>query len=298
MDPERENAALDPQVPPQLEAPPEFAQVPPPTQPQRRTPRAQPRQPAPEPVQVQEPTPQPLAPQPQAVEPGLQPSQLVPLKMGRREVLVPQDVADAYAEREQDYARGITQDRAAQAELERLRQLETQVRQISNPQPQAPQPEDITQIWYTDPVKAMNRIKQETKRELEQQFGQVMAERDFWDNFYRVHPHYREDERLVKMLAQENLQGLMALPNVSDRIERLGQMTGNEILRIARRVKIETPTAPAPQAAAPAPRPAERPSGERLPVETTPEDEEEANLPQTLGAAIRMQRIARQGRRR
>jgi len=222
---------------------------------------------------------------------GITPQQLVPVKIGRREVFVTPEAAEAYAEREQEFARGITVDRQAQQELERLRSIERSLQQTLHPQPPQPQ-EDLAQVWYTDPTRAAKMVEERTERRLEQKFSTVLAERDFWDNFYRQHEHYRDDTRLVRMLAGEHFQELMALPTVQQRIDRLGQLTGNEILRISRKVRQQEPTVPN---AGPTPslRPAERPSGERLTPEPSPEDQEEAALPKTLGEAIRMTRAAR-----
>lgn len=287
-------AAADPAEPVQDPALPDHPSVqdpqPVPAPAPAKRPRAVPQAVAEPPIPQYDLTPPATRPQPTTG--GITPAQLVPLKIGGRDVVVSQDAADAIVEREQQYARGITMDRQARQEYEQLKQWAQAIQRGPNagtaaPQTGQPSAPDLNEIWFTNPAQAAQWIQQRTTADLEQKWRVAEAERTFWDGFYRKHPEYQDDDDLVKMLAQKNLPALMGLPTADERMTRLGELTGNAVLRISRKVKAADQPMSGRSVAQ-----AERPTSERV-EEPTPEEEEEKNLPTTLGGAILQRRRAR-----
>lgn len=294
VEPPAPPAPPQPPAPPAPPAPPEvpegFAPVIPPPAPAPRVPPPAPPAPAAPPAPPQEPV------------------QLVNVRIGARDFALPAEAAEAYQNREREFSRGITMDRERQQRLEALETWRQQV--VAGPgsqmQPQPPnagqppfsgqppgQPPqlspDFNVLWFQDPARAAQMVEARTAAK----WRAEMAERDFWNDFYRQNDIYREDDFFVKTLATRHYNELIQLPSVQARIDKLGELTGNEILRLSRKAAPGNgaPQPPAPGAPA-APRSGERPSGERTP-EPTPEEVEEAALPKTLGEAIKMRRRSR-----
>lgn len=211
-------------------------------------------------------------------------NQLVAVKIGGREFKVAPELADAYSEREKEFSRGITMDRQSAQELQQLRDWRTQVMQPNGRQDQGPYNGEFQTKFFTAPHEAARMIEDNTLRRAEQLYELREGDRRFWDGFFRQNPDYVDAEPLARYLAQNHFQELMTMPTVSQRQERLAELTGKEILRITRKVKTDDDK--------PRPRPVERASGERVP-EPSREEQEEANLPKSLGDALRQNAKAR-----
>jgi hypothetical protein len=181
---------------------------------------------------------------------------VVTIRQHGREYQMPEDVAQAWQEREQAFSR-------QGQELGELRRLRQQIEQTVQP-PKATEP-DINTLWFENPAAAAKRIKEETARELREEYQTERNREKFWDTFYRKHDDLREDDWVVEAQLARHGHELVDLP-VPQAQDKLAELTRNEILRLSRKGRsVEEPTPSRADLLEPA-------SGERPPRRAPKED--------------------------
>ncbi len=99
-----------------------------------------------------------------------------------------------------------------------------------------PEPIDWDQEFYQSPGQAINRAmsmaKEETKRELTQQYQRDQSTRGFWDGFYQANPKLRDVRDVVEKVLERNLGTLSPMP-VSDAMTKLAELTNERLDQIA-----------------------------------------------------------------
>ena len=225
-------------------------------------------------------------PQPPAIQggPGGDPPaeapapKLVTVKHGGREIQVPEDVATAWQEREREFDQRLGKQGAELGELrKRWQGVESQVA----PRPERPA-DDLETTWFENPRKAFDRIKQEVRQEITEEYRVDQARRTFWDGFDRENPDLRDDRWVAEAVLQEHMDSLGALPVAKAR-ESLADLTRKKILGLTRKVKTTDTDTRSHALLEPA-------SGDRLPAPARTEDEGPKSLSESL-AIRRAQRL-------
>jgi len=109
------------------------------------------------------------------------------------------------------------------------------------PLPATPAEPDIDTLWFENPKKARDMIKQELRQEIVGEYRQDQALRTFWEGFYRSHDDLRDDDWMVRSLFQEHFNELADLPTRQAQ-EKLGEITRTQILRLTRKTKTNDTT--------------------------------------------------------
>lgn len=232
----------------------------------------------------QEPQPPVLDDGPAAPTPEPTPApKLASVKYGDKEYHLPEEAAQAWEQREREYARKLSQH---SDELGQLRKWKTQVEQQIAPKPQEP---DLNTLWFENPSKAAELIEQKTYQRVRTEYEEREKAREqqqaldrFFDGFYRKNDDLRDDDWVVKGVMQEHFEDLADLPTVKAQ-EKLADLTRERIIRLTRKVKTSDTTRSRQTLAEPA-------SGERAP---RPAPTEDAG-PGSLGDVIRERAARRQ----
>ena len=203
---------------------------------------------------------------------------LVTVKHGGREIQVPEDVATAWQEREREFDQRLGKQGA---ELGELRKRWQSVESTVVPRPERPA-DDLETQWFENPRKAFERIKQEVRQEITEDYRTDQARRTFWETFDRDNPDLRDDRWVAEAVLQEHMDSLEALP-VSKARESLADLTRKKILGLTRKVKATDTDTRSHTLLEPA-------SGDRLPAPARTEDEGPKTLSDAL-AARRAQRL-------
>lgn len=214
--------------------------------------------------------------------PGAEPEppqpKLVTVKHGGRELQVSEDVAAVWQEREREYEQRMSKQGAELGEYrKRWQQVEPLLKQ-----PETPKEPDINTLWFENPQAAYQKIVTDVETKIEAKYRQDQAFRSFWDGFYRKHDDLREDDWVAKTVFQENFNELAELtPDKAQ--EKLGELTREKILRVARKFKTTDDNRTRPTLLEPA-------SGDRPPRPTRNEEDEGPN---SISELIQQRRAAR-----
>jgi len=213
--------------------------------------------------------------------PGAEPEQqqpaspkLVTVKWQNREVQLSEDAVPVWQEREQALSR-------QGQELGELRKWRQGVEQTVQPRREEPK-DDLETTWFENPRKAFDRIKQEVRQEITEEYRVDQARRTFWDGFDRENPDLRDDRWVAEAVLQEHMDSLGALPVAKAR-ESLADLTRKKILGLTRKVKTTDTDTRSHALLEPA-------SGDRLPAPARTEDEGPKSLSESL-AIRRAQRL-------
>lgn len=157
---------------------------------------------------------------------------LVTVRQHGREYQLPEDVAQAWQEREQVLSR-------QGQELGELRRFRQQAETVLQPEPPKP---NLNTLWFEDPVKAAELIKEDLRREYQrqrEQDQQAAMEEKFWQMFGRRHEDLRGDEDFAKFQLQRNVRRLadMNLPSDEAVMDKLAEITRGELIRLSRKAR-------------------------------------------------------------
>lgn len=230
-----------------------------------------------------DPEPEPIQGGPTAEPEAAAAPELVAVKYGGREFMMPKDAADAWTSRERDYEQRFSKQGA---ELGELRTWRKAVESSVQPRREEPKEPDINTLWFENPAEAYKRIKQEVRAEITRDYQQDQALQRFWDGFYRTNDDLREDGWLAQAVFRDHFEDLADLPTVKAQ-EKLAELTRERILRLTRKVQPGNESTSRPALLEPA-------SGER-PARPAPRDDDEG--PTSLGDAIRRRSEARRAAR-
>jgi hypothetical protein len=157
----------------------------------------------------------------------------------------------------------------------------------ANPPPReaaAPPPEDdnLEQLLFTEPKKAVQKIREQVSREIEQtltrKYTQDQNNQKFWNSFDEKFPDLKGDRDLVEMTMNANLANLANIP-VEDAMEKLAELT---------RTRISRYTKSRPQG--------RRPFAEGATPPMPPRQQQEEEAPASLSDIVRRRRAARHNR--
>jgi hypothetical protein len=156
----------------------------------------------------------------------------------------------------------------------------------SSPPPRAADPpprdttEDLSQLLFTEPKKALQQLRQEVRQEVEasltQKYNQDQNTQKFWTQFDTKYPDLAGDRDIVETILNKNLDTLANVP-VEDAMEKLAELTRDRISRYTK-----------------APR--KRPFAEGASSPTPPRQPAEDEAPPSLSDIVRRRRAARQNR--
>lgn len=235
----------------------------------------------------QEPQPpvEPISGGPAETTPETTPApKYVPIKYGDKEIPVSEEAAQAWEQREREYARKFSE---RSDELGQLRKWKASVEQTITPKPAEP---DLNTLWFENPTKAAELIQEQTYQRVASEYekrekarAQQEALDRFFDGFYRKNDDLREDEWVVKGVMSEHFDELADLPTVKAQ-EKLADLTRERIIKLTRKVKVSEPDNPRSRAGL-----SEPASGERPPRPTRSEDDG----PKSLGDVIKARAEAR-----
>lgn len=96
----------------------------------------------------------------------------------------------------------------------------------------APEGPGVDELLFTDPKKAIERLRGEIKEEVRREQGQKDAERKFWADFYEENPDLRNAERIVQSVVREKWEDVSILP-VADARKVLAQETRGIIDKVS-----------------------------------------------------------------
>lgn len=202
---------------------------------------------------------------------------VVTVKYGGRDLQVPEDVANAWQEREREF------DQRLSKQGDELGQLRTRWKQIeSQVQPRQPDPNEVLSTkWFEAPTEAAKMLEERVYQRVANEYQQREAQKSFWDGFYRKNDDLREDEFIVEAVLSKNSDELLNL-TVPKAQERLAELTRQELLRLTRKVKVSDDQSRSRVVSEPA-------SGTRVPKPQVDEDEG----PKSIGDVIRARAAAR-----
>ena len=149
-------------------------------------------------------------------------------------------------------------------------------------EPQAPPKEPLGQLLFTEPEKALTRLRQEVGQEIEEKltrrYNQDQNTQRFWTDFDTKYPDLQSDRDLVEMTMNSNMGTLANIP-VEKAMEKLAELTRDRISRY---------TKARPQGRRPFA------EGAGPPMPQRQQQQEEA--PPSLSDIVRRRRAARQNR--
>lgn len=210
----------------------------------------------------------------------------VRVKYGGKELEVPEDVGQAWQEREREFSQKITQTGQELGELRKVRQeWEATKQAITGPKPAA-EP-DLDTLWYENPKQAAAMIESRVVDRVTSDYRRDQALRNFWDGFYRQADDLREDGHFVEYQFQRNFDSLANMP-VPEAQAKLAELTRQEILRLTRKTSSPDPTT---RRQVPLVEPA---SGDRPP---RPARDADSDGPNSLSETIRARSAARRAAR-
>jgi hypothetical protein len=241
-----------------------------------------------DPKKGQEPQPpaEPISGGPAATTPETTPApKYVPLKHGGKEYQAPEEIAQAWEERERDYARKLNQN---SDELGQLRKWKSTVEQQVSPKPTAP---DLNTLWFENPTEAAKIIQEQTFQRVateyekrEQARAQQDAENRFFEGFYRKHDDLRDDDDIVRLELQKHFNEVADLP-VASAQDKLADFARGRIIALSRKVKTNETDSTRSRAGL-----SEPATGERPPRSTRSDEDDE---PKSLGDVIKARAAAR-----
>lgn len=173
----------------------------------------------------------------------------------------------------------LAMERRHAEELANLRRASPPPREAA---PQQTPNADLGALLFTEPEKAIERIRQEVKAEIEtdltRKYNQDQNTQKFWSAFDQKYPDLKSDRDLVEMTMNGNLATLANIP-VEDAMEKLAELTRNRISRY---------TKSRPQG--------RRPFAEGASPPTPPRQQQEEETPPSLSDIVRRRRAARHNR--
>lgn len=183
-------------------------------------------------------------PEPEETAPSA--PQLREMTIKGRKFQVDPDLAEVLSERDRDIDRKLSEH---SAELGNLRKF------YQEHQP-APRPEEkpkYATLLFENPDEAVNRIKEEIRQEYmtekqKEEERRLQAEQSakFWDAFYKKNKDLDPDDDgpLVRAVLSDHMNDLYHLPT-QDGIEKLADLTRNQILRIQQKAQLSDDDKPA-----------------------------------------------------
>jgi hypothetical protein len=171
------------------------------------------------------------------------------IDIGGQKFTVDAALAQAYGQRETQFSRKLSEQ---SDELGRLRKQVAQPVAQPQPQPSTPAQPDIATLLFTDPAQALAIHEQQIMAKIGQAYQADINQRKFWSDFYADNQDLDPslDDKLVKLVMQENYQDLNQMP-LADARRKLADLTRHEILRYAQRNKPSTPGGPVVEPASP-----------------------------------------------
>jgi hypothetical protein len=151
------------------------------------------------------------------------------VKIAGRDFEIDPDLAAALEEREREFQRKLSEQGAELGALRRLAQR-------APAPPQAPAEEPLSTMIFTDPDRAIQRLRQDIMQELENRYRQDQAWREFWTEFDRAHPALAGERALVQAVLQEHFTEVADLP-VRQAIARIGELTTQKLVGLAARAR-------------------------------------------------------------
>jgi seryl-tRNA synthetase len=156
------------------------------------------------------------------------------------------------------------------------------LRRQSPPPRDVPPPEDLGQLLFNEPNKALKRIREEVGQEIEQKltrrYQQDQNNIRFWNTFDEQFPDLKNDRDLVELTMNANLSELANIP-VESAMERIAELTRDRIQRY---------TKSRPQG--------RRPFAEGASPPMPPRQQQEEEKPPSLSELVRRRRAAKQNR--
>jgi hypothetical protein len=172
----------------------------------------------------------------------------------------------------------LAMERRHSEELANIRRASPPPRAV---EPPAPDPEPIEQLLFTEPKRAVAKLREQVRQEIEQSLTQKYTQdqntQKFWTAFDTKYPDLKDDRDIVEVLLNKNLDTLANVP-VEDAMEKLAELTRTRISRYTK----------AP--------PRKRPFAEGAASPTPPRQAAEDEAPPSLSDIVRRRRAARQNR--
>lgn len=199
---------------------------------------------------------EPPAEEPTPSEPA-KPGELKTVKIEGKEYQVTQEIAAAIEEREKNFKRRFSEQ---SDELGQLRR-DTQPKPPEPPKTE-PQEDSIEDQLFTNPKRALERLRTEIREEIRTEYYQEEGRKNFWTKFHVDNPDLVSAQRLSAVLLQEHWTELKDKTQPDAR-ERLAELVREEIAKYAApagerttpRTTVEGPSTPAPAKPAEAPKP-------------------------------------------
>jgi hypothetical protein len=156
------------------------------------------------------------------------------------------------------------------------------LRRQAPPPRDVPPPEDLGALLFSEPRKAIQKIREEVGQEIEQKltrkYQQDQNNLRFWKTFDDQFPDLKNDRDLVELTMNANLSELANIP-VEDAMERIAELTRDRIQRY---------TKSRPQG--------RRPYAEGSSPPMPPRQQQEEEKPPSLSELVRRRRASKQGR--
>jgi hypothetical protein len=172
----------------------------------------------------------------------------------------------------------LAMERRHSEEMANVRRQAPPPREATPPPPE----DDLAQLLFTEPQKAIAKIREQVGQEIEgkltQKYVQDQNNIKFWSAFDERFPDLKGDRDMVEMLMNQNLSTLANIP-VEDAMEKIAELTRSRIQRYTK----SRPKGPRPFA-----------EGANPPM--PPRQQEEDEKPPSLSDIVRRRRAAKQNR--
>lgn len=149
-------------------------------------------------------------------------------------------------------------------------------------EPPAPDPEPIEQLLFTEPKRAVEKLRQQVRAEIEasltQKYNQDQNTQKFWTQFEQKHPDLSPVRSVVEGILNQNLDQLANVP-IEDAMDKLAELTRDTLSKYNQ----------------PRPR-GRRPFAEGASSPTPPRQAAEDENPPSLSDIVRRRRAARMNR--
>lgn len=149
-------------------------------------------------------------------------------------------------------------------------------------EPPAPDPEPIEQLLFTEPKRAVEKLRQQVRAEIEasltQKYNQDQNTQKFWTQFDTQYPDLKDERDIVEGILNKNLDALANVP-VEEAMDKLAELTRARLSRY----KTSRPRG-------------SRPFAEGASSPTPPRQPTEDENPPSLSDIVRRRRAARMNR--
>lgn len=160
--------------------------------------------------------------------------------VGGRTLRLPHEEAEAVRAEQRRYQEDMARaQQAAQARpAQEYNQPASQPAGYENRGPATQQDDDdLENLLFTDPKKALEihgqKVEERVSQRLRQEYQAEQATQNFWDEFYRDNPKLKSHDDIVKLVLNQNMNELSAMPVDSAKVE-LANRASQKILDIAK----------------------------------------------------------------